>query len=93
MRGVGLAFLNPKTLLFNAAFLPQFVGESMHVTAQLLILSTIFMITVAFGDSLWVAFAGSARKWFDKVGRLRNRLAGGFLIGAGAGLALARRSI
>ena len=93
LRGLGLAVINPKTLLFNAAFLPQFVGQSMHVTTQLLVLSAIFLMTVGIGDSLWVAFAGSARKWFSKVGRLRNRIAGGFLIGAGVGLALARRSI
>jgi threonine/homoserine/homoserine lactone efflux protein len=93
LRGLGLALINPKTLLFNAAFLPQFIGQSSHVTTQLLVLSTIFLITVGIGDSLWVAFAGSARTWFVKVGRLRNRIAGGFLIGAGIGLALARKSI
>lgn len=93
LRGLGLAVINPKTLLFNAAFLPQFVGQSGHVTTQLLVLSAIFLITVGIGDSLWVAFAGSARKWFGKLGRLRNRIAGGFLISAGVGLALARRSM
>ncbi len=93
LRGLGLALINPKTLLFNAAFLPQFISQSSHVTTQLLVLSTIFLITVGIGDSLWVAFAGSARTWFVKVGRLRNRIAGGFLIGAGIGLALARKSI
>jgi len=92
-RGFGLALINPKTLLFNAAFLPQFLGQSMHVTAQLVILSAVFMITIAVGDSLWVAFAGSARKWFEKTSKLRNKIAGGFLLGAGVGLALARKSI
>ena len=93
LRGLGLALINPKTLLFNAAFLPQFISQSSHVTTQLLVLSAIFLITVGIGDSLWVAFAGSARAWFGKVGRLRNRITGGFLIGAGIGLALARKSI
>lgn len=93
LRGLGLAVVNPKTLLFNAAFLPQFVAESLHVTSQLLFLSAIFLITLAIGDCLWVAFAGSARKWCVKVGRLRNRIAGGFLFTAGVGLALARKTI
>jgi threonine/homoserine/homoserine lactone efflux protein len=93
LRGLGLAVINPKTLLFNAAFLPQFLGQSMHVTAQLLILSAIFLITVGIGDSLWVVFAGSARRWFSRFGSLRNRIGGGFLVGAGVGLALARKSI
>jgi len=93
LRGLGLSLINPKTLLFNAAFLPQFIDQSMHVTAQLVILGTVFLITVGIGDSLWVAFAGSARRWFGSFGRLGNKIAGGFLVGAGAGLALARRSI
>ena len=93
LRGLGLAVINPKTLLFNAAFLPQFIGHNMHTATQLIVLSTIFLITVGVGDSLWVAFAGSARSWFCKVGKLRNRIAGGFLVGAGVGLALARKSI
>ena len=65
----------------------------MHVTTQLLLLSAIFLITLGIGDCLWVALAGSARKWFVKVGRLRNRIAGGFLVTAGVGLALARKTI
>ena len=93
LRGLGLAVINPKTLLFNAAFLPQFVGQSLHVTTELLVLSVIFLITVGIGDSLWVAFAGSARNWISRVGKLRNRIVGGFLVGAGVGLALVRRSI
>ena len=93
LRGLGLAVINPKTLLFNAAFLPQFVGQSLHITTELLTLSAVFLITLGIGDSLWVAFAGSARIWFRKVGRLRNRIAGGFLIGAGVGLALVRRGV
>lgn len=93
LRGLGIAVINPKTLLFNAAFLPQFIGQSAHITTQLIVLSAVFLITVGIGDSLWVAFAGSARTWFSKVGRLRNRIAGGFLVGAGVGLALARKSI
>jgi threonine/homoserine/homoserine lactone efflux protein len=93
LRGLGLAVINPKTLLFNAAFLPQFIGQSTHITTQLLVLSAIFLITIGIGDSLWVACASSARTWFYKVGKHRNRITGGFLIGAGVGLALARKSI
>lgn len=93
VRGLGLSLINPKTLFFNAAFLPQFIGQSMHVTTQLGILSAVFLATVGIGDALWVVFAGSGRKWFEGIGRLRNRITGAFLIGAGAGLALARRSM
>ncbi|MFQ6004487.1 MAG: LysE family translocator [Woeseia sp.] len=93
LHGLGLSVVNPKTLFFNAAFLPQFVGQSMNFTAQLAILSAVFLATVAIGDSLWVTFAGSARKWFGRFGTLTNKFTGGFLFGAGVGLALARRSM
>ena len=85
--------INPKTLLFNAAFLPPFVGQSMPVSTQLAVLSAIFLLTIGIGDCFWVAFAGSARRWIGRVAKLRNRITGGFLVGAGIGLALARRSL
>lgn len=93
LRGLLVAVINPKTLLFNAAFLPQFLGQSMQGTTQLAILSAVFLLTILVGDSLWVAFAGSARKWFGKFHRLRNKVTGSFLLGAGIGLALARKSM
>ncbi len=92
-RGVVLAVINPKTLLFNAAFLPQFVGNTANASSQLLLLSGIFMTVIIIGDALWAVFAGAARGWLGRVGRLHNRISGGFLIGAGLGLALSRRSL
>jgi homoserine/homoserine lactone efflux protein len=42
-------------------------------------------------DSGWAVAAGRARHVLAMRGRLRNRLSGGLLIGAGVGLALAHR--
>ena len=92
-RGVILAVINPKTLLFNAAFLPQFVGQNSDASGQLLLLAAVFMTVIIIGDALWAVFAASARGWLGRVGRLHNRITGGFLLGAGIGLALSRRSI
>jgi threonine/homoserine/homoserine lactone efflux protein len=92
-RGVILALINPKTLLFNAAFLPQFVGNTANASGQLLLLSGIFMAVIIIGDALWAVFAAAARGWLGRVGRLHNRISGGFLIGAGLGLALSRRNL
>lgn len=92
-RGVILAVINPKTLLFNAAFLPQFVGNTNDASSQLLLLSGIFMTVIIIGDALWAVFAAAARSWLGRVGRLHNRISGGFLIGAGLGLGLPRRSL
>ena len=91
-RGAGLALVNPKTLLFNAAFLPQFVGGSASPGVQLAVLSAIYLGVVMAGDALWAIFAASARGWLGRFGALRNRLTGGFLVGAGLGLALSRRT-
>jgi threonine/homoserine/homoserine lactone efflux protein len=92
-RGVILAVVNPKTLLFNAAFLPQFVGNTANAGNQLLLLAGIFMTVIIIGDALWAVFAAAARGWLGRVGGLHNRISGGFLIGAGLGLALSRRSL
>jgi len=92
-RGFGLAVINPKTLLFNAAFLPQFVGGHNGVTGELFLLAGIFLAVILIGDALWALFAASARSWFTRVGAIRNRVTGGLLVGAGIGLALSRRSL
>ena len=92
-RGFGLAVINPKTLLFNAAFLPQFVGDAAGAGGQLAVLSIVFLAVIVIGDGLWALTAASARGWIRQFGALRNRLTGGFLVGAGVGLALSRRTI
>jgi len=90
-RGAMLAVVNPKTLTFNAAFLPQFVDRSSDVAAQMPILAAIFLIVLSLGDCLWALAAVSARSLLMNHGRLRNRITGGFLTASGVGLALARR--
>ena len=62
-------------------------------SSQLLLLSGVFMTVIIIGDALWAVFAAAARGWLGRVGRLHNRISGGFLIGAGLGLALSRRSL
>lgn len=85
-----IAVANPKTLAFNAAFLPQFVpadaGRSELFAAAAVMLAVIFL-----GDVLWAAFASRARHWLTRFSTWRNRVTGAFLVAAGAGLALARR--
>jgi len=92
-RGFAMAVVNPKTLLFNAAFLPQFVAGGEGATGQLVILASIYLAVIVIGDGLWAVFASSARRFLGKFGHLRNRITGGFLLGAAAGLALSRRSV
>jgi threonine/homoserine/homoserine lactone efflux protein len=88
-RGLLVALANPKTLLFYSAFLPQFVTPDGTLARQLILLSTTCLVVAIAIDSGWALLAARARRLLAR-GRLRNRLSGGLLIGAGLGLALAR---
>jgi threonine/homoserine/homoserine lactone efflux protein len=91
-RACVVAATNPKTLLFNAAFLPQFVGSG-ATTLQFAFISAVFLVVLLLGDLLWALFANAARPFLHKVAGVRNRVTGAFLILAGVGLALARREL
>lgn len=84
-KAVGLACINPKTLLFNAAFIPQFAGDGGIVETSAA--AIVFLGVLLLGDIGWAWGAGKARKWLIRYGNWRNRLAGGFFALAGAGLA------
>lgn len=90
-RGCMIAALNPKTLLFIAAFLPQFVVADGGFAGQLSVVGVVYMVVLLAGDTVWAYSAASARRVFDRFARVRNRVTGGFLIAAGLGLAMARR--
>lgn len=91
VRAVLISLTNPKTLLFLGAFLPQFVTPGLPAGRQVAVLSLIYVGVAITVDSGWALLAGQLRGWLHARGRTRARLTGGLLIGAGAGLALARR--
>jgi len=88
-QGLLLATINPKTLIFNAAFLPQFVSADAGSFA-LLTVAVIYLSVIFLGDLVWAASAQWARPMVIKLGRLRHRLTGCLFFGSGIGLALAR---
>ena len=90
-RGCLIAAVNPKTLLFNAAFLPQFVVDNTNVASQLALVAVVFLSVLLLGDMIWAMTASSARRLLDRYAGARNRMTGGFLVMAGVGLALSRR--
>lgn len=92
-RAFAIAAVNPKTMLFNAAFVPQFVPSGTSGAGQLALVAAVFLTVLCVGDTLWVLFASTARRFLGRVGRWRNRLTGGFLVAAGVGLALSRRNV
>lgn len=92
-QGLLVSATNPKTLLFYAAFFPQFVDPGAPLGPQLAMLCTTFLIIATVLDGAYAILAGRLRTWLrgHRRARLRNRLSGAFLIAAGLGLALARR--
>ena len=90
-RGFLISLTNPKTLLFYGAFFPQFIAADLPPGPQIALLAGSFMAIAILVDGGWAILSGRARGLLGSRGRLRNRLTGGLLIGAGLGRALARR--
>jgi threonine/homoserine/homoserine lactone efflux protein len=91
---VGVA--NPKTVVFFAAVLPQFVDRDRGgVPGQMLVLGLIFAAIALVCDSIWSLAASGARGWFGRSPR-RLRLVGGVgglaMIGLGIGVAATGRA-
>lgn len=91
LRGFLVSLANPKTLLFYAALLPQFISSAADPKMQLLILSGTFLMIATGLDSVWALMAARVRRLVTGKMRLTNRVAGVLLIAAGIGLAMARK--
>lgn len=90
-RAVMIAAINPKTLMFIAAFLPQFVVVGAGPAGHPATVAAVFLVVLLAGDLLWALMAGSARQVLDRCASTRNRITGAFLVAAGVSLALSRR--
>ncbi len=91
LRGFLISLTNPKTLLFYGALFPQFIATDLPIAPQVALLALTFFAIATGLDCGWALLAGRVRGVLAIRGRLRNRVSGGFLIGAGIGLALAHR--
>ena len=89
-RAVLVSLTNPKTLLFYGAFFPQFVDPARPAGPQVALLSAVFLLLAVALDGGWALLAARARPLLARHGRLRQRITGSLLLGAGLGLALAR---
>ncbi|MCE6999641.1 LysE family translocator [Saccharothrix sp. S26] len=93
--GFAVGVANPKTIVFFAAVLPQFVDRAQgHVAVQMLVLGLVFNIIAIASDSVWGLAAATARTWFARSPR-RLALVGGFggltMIGLGVTIATTGR--
>jgi threonine/homoserine/homoserine lactone efflux protein len=91
-QGFVVSLTNPTTLLFFAAFLPQFVDPARSAGLQTLVLCASFWAMALVFDSGYAVLAGRVRGLFDKPGRerLRERISSAIMLAAGVGLAMAR---
>ena len=85
--------LNPKSIVFFIAFVPQFVVADAPLLPQFAILTATFVGLAAVNTVLWAVLVGEMRRRFERPGTLKliNRTGGGCLIGAGVLTALTRR--
>ncbi|MCB8879473.1 LysE family translocator [Acidisoma cellulosilytica] len=90
-RAAAVSLTNPKVLLFLGALFPQFIAAHHAVLPQVALLALTFLVIIGIMDSGWAIAAGRARRLLSRHARLRNRLSGGMLMAAAAGLAVAHK--
>ena len=77
--------LNPKSILFFVAFVPQFLEATKPLTPQIIILEATFVTLATLTATTYALLASAARSGIRNRGvqRVINRTGGGLLIGAG----------
>ncbi len=82
-QGFVVGFLNPKSLVFFAAILPQFVDRSQgQIILQMIFLATVFFVIAVISDGTWGIVAGTARNWLAETPNRIEKIsgAGGLII-------------
>lgn len=92
-QGLVITIPNPKSLIFIAAFLPQFINTSNPVGLQFVIIVPTFLLITFTVTSIWALVAGKGSKFLrsHKALKVVSRTSGGLMVAAGLGLAAARR--
>lgn len=77
--------LNPKSIAFFVAFLPQFINPSKAVLSQLVLFGGTFLILATINAAIYAIFAIQLKQYIKKptVKKWFNRCGGSVLIGAG----------
>jgi threonine/homoserine/homoserine lactone efflux protein len=90
-QGFVVGVTNPKTIVFFAAVLPQFVERSHgHVPLQMMVFGLVFCLIALLCDSVWGLAAAAARSWFARSPRRLAAVGGtGGLMMIGLGLTVA----
>ncbi len=77
--------LNPKSILFFVALLPQFISVEHQTTTQLWLLGVTFVVMATIGATLYASFASRVRRGLQspKIQKFYAYFAGSLLCGAG----------
>ncbi|MCW3473058.1 LysE family translocator [Limobrevibacterium gyesilva] len=77
--------LNPKSIVFFVAFLPQFLDSTQALVPQLVIFEASFLVLATLNAFTYAMLAAAARRTIRRplVQRAVNRVGGSLLIGAG----------
>lgn len=89
--GFAVGVANPKTIVFFAAVLPQFVDRAQgHVAVQMLVLGLVFNMIAVASDTVWGLAASTARGWFARSPKRLSAVGGlGGLTMIGLGVTVA----
>jgi threonine/homoserine/homoserine lactone efflux protein len=92
-RGFMVSLTNPKTIIFFAAFLPQFVSYPGDYVRQLALLSAVFLVLAALLDSCYAVLAAGLKSYLERrqLRRFQHGLGAILYLGASAWLAGMRR--
>jgi threonine/homoserine/homoserine lactone efflux protein len=86
--------LNPKSIVFFVAFLPQFIDPARTLLGQLVVMEATFLVLARLNATLYAMLAAAARRGIRRpaVQRAVNRIGGSLLVGAGLLTATLRRA-
>ena len=93
--GLMVGTMNPKTIVFFVAVLPQFISRGAgHLPLQMLLLGAVFSALALVMDSVWALGAGTAGQWLARSPRRMAAIGGTggvAMIGIGVSLAATGR--
>lgn len=94
--GFFVTLLNPKSIAFSAAFIPQFIGSDSSYVLQAAVLVATFSILSTLNGLAFAFGTDVLRRFIRRLAVLRwiNRIGGGLLVASGvAGLFLKRPAV
>ena len=87
-QGFSTAVINPKVVLFFAAFLPPFIDPHRSLVAQFVVMAASFAVIEFSVETMIAWLASSVRGWLQRSGKRFNQVCGATFALFGAALTL-----